>query len=196
MRSSFPQTIDISAKPSTASVAAPKAVVSRSVINQSLGADAFLLVGSLLSGVVCSGVVSGIEMGSALNSPVLRPLPWFVFLVCGAPSLFFLLIDTLRASRYPARMPFAYAQARTKKIYAQRIHLTLGAVYFAAILAAFCWSVPSMLLFSKLFVAAVFAIALYALGQSISSRRKSFAVTGLLCVVVLIAAQLFAVARL
>ena len=203
MRSSFPQTIDVSANPIgpvteavDATATAQKTRAIRTVINQSLGADAFLLVGSLLLGIVCSGAINSVEIGTELQNPLLKPLPWFVFLVCGLPSLVFLLIDTLRASHSPTRMPFAYAQSKTKNIYAKRLHLALGAVYFAAILVAFCWSVPSMLLFSKLFVSAVFAIALYALGQSITSRRKSFVVTGLIFLIVLIAAQIFAMARL
>ena len=53
-----------------------------------------------------------------------------------------------------------------------------------------------MPLLSKFFVSAVFAIALYALGQSIPSRRTSFVVSGLLFLVVLVATQTFIVLKL
>lgn len=194
MRASYPQTIDISAIPVKTAVEA-RLVDLRSAINQTLGADAFLLVGSLLIGIVCSGVTSSLRTGSELNGSTIGMLSWFVFGACNVPSLLFLLADTLKASRCPIRIPFAYPPRRVKAIYAKRVHLALLAIYFSAIFSAFCWSVPAMPVFSRLFVAAVFAIALYALGQSISSIRKSFFMTGTIFLVVLVAAQLFALAR-
>ena len=197
MQSSYPQTIDVSVEPTEPIVVAESQSVDfRLAINQSLGADAFLLVGSLLMGILCSGAVSVMDVNSELTPPWLRPLPWFVFIACVAPALWNLLLDTLSAASRPARLPFAYSQTQAKAIYAKRLHLALAAIYFAFMLVAFCWSVPSMLMFSKLFVAAVFALALYALGQSIPSRRQSFVVTGSLFLVVLIAAQLFVIAAL
>ena len=197
MRSSYPQTIDVSTEPvAHPSTIEPQVVDSRSAINQTLGADAFLLTLSLLIGIVCGGVIGDADASRGLNSLLLKPLPLFVCWVCSAPSLVFLISDTIKAShRYPARMPFGYPLPRIKAVYARRIHIVLLAIYFSAMVAAFCWSVPSMPVVSRLFVAAVFAIALYALGQSIASRRKSLMVTGALFLMVLIATQFFVLVR-
>ena len=72
----------------------------------------------------------------------------------------------------------------------------LLAFYFTAILVALCWSALTMVLVSKIFVSAIFAFALYALGQSIPSKRLSFVVSGILFLVVLIATQAFILMRL
>ena len=67
---------------------------------------------------------------------------------------------------------------RKKPVSAQRVHLGLAMVYGLLIFVALCWSVSAMAVFSKLFVSAVFAIALYALGQSIPSKAQSFVISG------------------
>lgn len=117
-------------------------------------------------------------------------------LICGLPSLFFWFVDVLSALRNPAVLPFAGSRASLRKIYAQRVHLLLMAGYFASILVALCWSAVNMLLVSKLFISAVFALALYALGQSIPSKRLSFVVSGALFLVVLLSIQVFIVTQL
>ena len=67
---------------------------------------------------------------------------------------------------------------RKKPVSTKRVHLVLSMVYGLLIFAALCWSVSAMAVFSKLFVSAVFAIALYALGQSIPSKAQSFVISG------------------
>ena len=194
MSASCPRTIDVSVLP-VESVEV-RLIDPRTVINQTIGADAFLLIGSLLIGIICSGVASGTIAGSELQSATVSLPPWFVFGACSAPALMFLAVDTLKASRHSMQMPFAYPLRRVRAIYAKRIRLALLGAYFSAIFSALCWSIPTVSLFSRLFIAAVLAIALHALGQSISSIRKSFAVTGTIAstifLVILAAAQLFA----
>ena len=197
MRSSSPQTVDISAEPLTANaVVEPMAAEADSAIRQSLGTDAFLLFISLLMGILCNSAVSLVDAGSELGATMLRPSGWFILLACVAPSLVALLLDVLRASSNPLVLPFAQSQSRMKTIYAKRIHLALLAFYFTSILVALCWSAPTMVLPSKLFVSSIFAIALYALGQSIPSRRNSFIVSGILFLVVLVTTQAFIMMRL
>ena len=194
MNTSYPQTIDISVLPVEPVEA--RLIDLRTAINQTIGADAFLLISSLLVGAICSGVAGGTSAGSELQSSAMSLLPWFVFGVCSVPSLMFLAVDTLRAARHPMQVPFAYPLPRVRAIYAKRIRLALLGTYFSAIFSAFCWAAPTLPLFSKLFAAAVLAIALHALGQSISSLRKSFMVTGTIAstifLVILAAAQLLA----
>lgn len=197
MRYSAPQTVDILAAPLTAAVVVESQIAdARSVIRQSIGTDTFLLFISLLMGILCSSAVGLVEASSDLEATMLRPPTWFIYLACAAPSLLVLIFDGLRASSNPLTLPFAQSESRMKMIYAKRIHLGLLAFYFTSILVALCWSAPSMLLFSKMFVAAIFAIALYALGQSIPSRRSSFIVSGILFLVVLVTTQAFIMMRL
>lgn len=191
MSTSYPQTIDISVLPVEPVEA--RLIDLRTAINQTIGADAFLLIGSLLIGTICSGVANG-TAGGELPSSAVSPLSWFVFGACNAPSLLFLAVDTLGASRHPMKLPFAYPSYRVKAIYAKRIRLALLGIYFSAIFSACCWSVPALPLVSKLFVAAMLTIALYAVGQNISSVRKSFMVTGAIASTIFLA--ILAVAQL
>ncbi|MEL7052047.1 MAG: hypothetical protein ABG776_10145 [Cyanobacteria bacterium J06555_13] len=201
MRYDPPHTVDVSAEqlePFERQVIQP--LDTRSAISQSFGVDIFLFFISLLAGVLFSGAIGAIDTGSlspnVANVGVLIPSRWFIIAVCAFPAICWLFVDTLSALSNPATLPFARSKAGMKAVYARRIHLGLLAFYFTAILVALCWSAFSMLLVSKLFVSAVFAIALYALGQSIPSRRLSFIVSGLLFVVVLVTTQAFIVTRL
>ena len=197
----IPHTVDVSAErltPFEPPIVQPSDA--RSAISQSFGVDVFLFFVSLLAGVLFSGAISAIDTSSfsngVANVSVLIPPRWFIFAVCAFPSVVWLFLDSLSALSNPATLPFARSKAGMKAVYARRIHLGLLAFYFTAILVALCWSAFSMLLVSKLFVASVFAIALYALGQSIPSRRLSFIVSGLLFVVVLVTTQAFIVMKL
>lgn len=197
MRYNPPQTVDISAEPIMPFASPPPQVRSfRLVIRQTIGVDIFLLFISLLTAVLFSSAIGVMDGTNDLGTLMLRPPRWFLFFACAIVPGFYLFIDGLSALSNPRVLPFARSQAAMKAIYAKRIHLLLLAFYFIAILVALCWSAPSMVLASKFFVAAVFAIALYALGQSIPSRRLSFIVSGILFLVVLIATQTFIVFRL
>lgn len=197
MRYSPPNTVDISAEPvAPFPTAVPRQSTLRSVIVQSLGIGTFLVFVSLMLGVLFSSAI-GAAFGSAdLGQVVFSPPKWFLFLSCSLPALAFLCLDGLTTLSNPASLPFGRSQGHMKAMYAKRIHLMLLGFYFTAILVALCWSAPSMLLMSKVFVASLFSIALYALGQSIPSRRTSFIVSGILFMVVLIATQAFIVLKL
>lgn len=201
MRYSPPHTVDISAEPVTAFPASEsrrrhQRSAIRSAVVQSLGTGAFLVFVSLLLGVLFSSAI-GAAFGSAdLGQVVLTPPRWFLFLSCSLPAVAFLCLDALTALRKPVALPFGRSPGSMKTIYAKRIHLMLLGFYFTAILVALCWSAASMPLMSKVFVSSLFSIALYALGQSIPSRRTSFIVSGILFLVVLIATQAFIVLKL
>jgi hypothetical protein len=167
-----------------------------SIIKQTIGVDCFLLFIAVLMGFLFSGAVSVVNDTNNLGTLMLRPPQWLIFMSCVIGPLLYLLVDILSSLTNPLKLPFARSMVGTKSLYAKRIHLLLLALYFTAILVALCWSALSMPLFSKLFVSAVFAVALYALGQSIPSRRMSFIVSGCLFLVVLVATQAFIVMRL
>lgn len=197
MRHSSPQTVDITAEPVNGF--SPQVSITRTpwpAIRQSLGVDIFLIFVSLLLGWLFSSAISAVDATTDLSRVVLTPPKWLIFFSSALPALIYLGADTLTALARPNTLPFARSESQLKAIYARRFHLFLLAFYFTAILVALCWSAGSMLLVSKLFVSAVFAIALYALGQSIPSRRTSFIVSGILFLVVLITTQSFIVLKL
>ncbi|MEL6938141.1 MAG: hypothetical protein AAFO84_03000 [Cyanobacteria bacterium J06598_1] len=197
MRYDPPHTVDVSAeplRPFQPPVVTP--VDPRSAITQSLSVDAVLLALSLLLGVLFSSAISAVDVSGIENVQTLKPPHWFIFGACALPSLIWVFIDGLSALSNPAVLPFARSKVAMKALYAKRFHWLLLGFYFTAILVALCWSAFSMLLVSKIFVAAVFAIALYALGQSIPSRRMSFVLSGILFVVVLVTTQAFIVLKL
>mgnify|MGYP001802336921 CR=1 FL=1 len=193
-----PHTVDVSAeplKPFQPPIESPPLPL-RAVIAQSLAVDIFFLFVSFLLGVLFSSAVSAVDVTGIYNVAVLRPPLWLIFGVCALPPALWLFIDGLSALSNPAVLPFARSRVAMKAMYAKRFHLLLLAFYFTAILVALCWSAFEMLLVSKLFISAVFAVALYALGQSIPSRRLSFVLSGVLFVVVLVATQAFIVLKL
>ncbi len=198
MRQYPPHTVDISAE----SISAFTPPVNgrknfRAAIRQSLGIDIFLVFISLLLGLLFSSATGTVVAPTGIERDVLfAPPQWLIFAVCALPSSLFLLLDMLSMLSNPAALPFARSRNSMQAIYTSRMHLILLAFYFTSILVALCWSAATMLLASKLFVAAIFAFALYALGQSIPSKRLSFIVSGILFLVVLIATQAFIVMRL
>ncbi len=202
MRQYPPHTVDISAEPLPAYVPpVTHRKKASAAIRQSLGIDVFLVFISLLVGLLFSSaigaVVAPVSPGLAPDqSNIFIPSQWLIFAACALPGLLFLLLDLLNALSNPAALPFSRSKNGMQAIYASRIHLILLAFYFTAILVALCWSAATMSLISKLFVAAIFAFALYALGQSIPSRRMSFIVSGILFLVVLTAMQAFILMRL
>lgn len=196
MRYSPPPTVDISAKSARPLSPVPRGTNLGSAIGQSLSVDIFFIGVSLVLGLLFSSAVGVVESTNDLGSFMLRPPSWFIYFVCAVGPILYLFVDALSALSNPAALPFARTSAGMKAIYTKRVHLLLLALYFTSILVALCWSAPSMLLTSKLFVSAVFGIALYALGQSIPSRRLSFIVSGILFMVVLVTTQIFIVARL
>ncbi|MEM9152237.1 MAG: hypothetical protein AAGB19_17515 [Cyanobacteria bacterium P01_F01_bin.3] len=192
-----PHTVDISAEPLRPfQPPVVQSLTTRMVVAQSLGLDVFFIVLSLLVGVLFSGAVSAIDTTGIENVGLLKPPTWLIFAACALPPALWLFVDGLSAMSNPAVLPFARSRTAMKAVYAKRIHLLLLAFYFTAILVALCWSAFAMLLVSKLFVSAIFAVALYALGQSIPSRRLSFVLSGFLFLVVLITTQSFIVLKM
>jgi hypothetical protein len=197
MRHYPPHTVDISAEP--VSAFAPPVNQQRdftAIIRQSLGVDIFLVFVSLLIGLLFSSAISAVVAPANQEGILLIPPQWLIFVACALPSIVCLLLDTLSMLSNPIALPFARSRNSMHAIYAKRLHLILLAFYFTAILVALCWSALTMPLLSKLFVSAIFGFALYALGQSIPSKRLSFIVSGILFLVVLIATQAFIVVRL
>jgi len=196
MTNTHPHTVDIPAESVSAFGATVSPAYDYSVTTrQSLAVDVALLLVSLISGTLFSIVVGTIDAPADTGLLVLPP-QWLVLFACIAPALLWAFVDVLNMLSNPAALPFARAQAKRKAIYFQRVHTLLLAFYFTAIVVALCWSALTMPLFSKLFVAAIFSFALYALGRSIPSRSTSFIVSGILFLVVLVATQMFIVMRL
>ena len=197
MRQPAPPLVDIPAvSVTTATSLESRSYYFRSAIQPSLGVDSFLALASLLIGLLLGGSVNSIETATGLSRAALLPPSWLIVLICGLPALVFLFVDVLSAFSNPATLPFARSRGGLQKLYARRLHVLLLVGYFASILVALCWSAVNMLLVSKLFISAVFALALYALGQSIPSRRLSFVISGILFLVVLLGIQAFIVAAL
>ena len=199
MRYSPPQVVDIMAEPVTPAGSTPRpqrsSAIHRAVI-YSLGIDISLLVLMLAISAVFIGTATMADAASTLYSPLVKPPRLLFPILAVLPPLCFLSKDVFSAVRNPEALPFARSRNSRLAIYTSRVHTHLLAFYFCSILAALCWSAPSMVMFSKLFVSAVFSIALYALGRSIPSRKMSFLVSGVLFVVMLIATQVFIVLRL
>ncbi len=193
----FPHTVDIAVGPlEPFQPPADRQIEPRVVIVQSLLVDVCLIGVSLLAGLLFSNAVSAIDVSGIDRVGLLKPPQWLIFFACALPAVMCLFTDMLSSISNPAVLPFARSRNAAKALYAKRFHSLLLAFYFTAILVALCWSAFSMLLVSKLFVSAVFAIALYALGQSIPSQRLSFALSGILFIVVLVATQAFIVMKL
>lgn len=167
-----------------------------SAARQSLGIDFFLIFISLLIGLMFSGTMGAVVAPANLERALFVPPQWLIVTACALPALLCLFVDTLSTVSNPVALPFARSKSSMQAAYANRVHLMLLAFYFTAILVALCWSALTMVLVSKIFVSAIFAFALYALGQSIPSKRLSFLVSGILFLVVLIATQAFILMRL
>ncbi len=201
MRYANPSTVNVTANPTntpttsfTPSIFQPRSLPQ--IIRQTLSVDVFLVIISLLMGILFSRAVGEVSSSATANSSLFMPPSWFIFLSCLLPTFICLLLDGLSIFSNPSVLPFAGSPARVKAVYAKRLHLLLLAFYFTAILVALCWSASSMLLASKIFVSAIFALALYSLGQSIPSQRLSFIVSGILFLIVLLGTQIFIVMRL
>ena len=201
MRYTNPSTVNVTANatnnpatPFTASAFQHRSLTT--IIWQTISVDVLLAIVSVVIGLLFSRAVAGVEVTTTTNISLLMPPLWLIFLICVLPAFIAFLLDGLSIFSNPAVLPFAGSPARVKAVYAKRIHLLLLAFYFTAILVALCWSAFAMLLVSKIFVSAIFALALYSLGQSIPSRKLSFIVSGILFLIVLIGTQVFIVRRL
>ncbi|MEM6448937.1 MAG: hypothetical protein AAF703_01350 [Cyanobacteria bacterium P01_D01_bin.105] len=201
MKNTHSPTVDVSSNaPSSSARASKPPTHNRShygvAARRSLTVDAAWVLISLIVGSLFSMVAGTLNESVESSHVPLLPSPWFLLLVCAAPALLWSLVDILSLFNNPAALPFARSQSSRQGLYFQRAHTLLIALYFTAIVVALCWSAVTMPLISKLFVAAIFSFALYALGRSIPSQRTSFIVSGVLFLIVLVVTQLFIVMRL
>ncbi|MEL6250159.1 MAG: hypothetical protein AAFY78_03080 [Cyanobacteria bacterium J06648_16] len=162
-----------------------------SLVFPSIAINLLVLAVAVVAAVLFGRTISAAESSAALSQTLVAPPQWIVLASLLIVPVWHLTLDGLSTMGNRLRLPFAGSQQRAKRIYAGRVHLVLLAFYFNAILVALCWSAAAMPLFSKLFLAAVFAIAIYALGQSVPSTRLSYLLSGVLFVIVLIATQTF-----
>ena len=160
-----------------------------------LGIDLLIVLVAAVAAFLFSQAVN-LALSSASISQTLQAPPRLLVVVSSVIiPVFYMAMDGLNAAGNRLKLPFAGSRKRAQQIYARRIHLGLLALYFNAILVALCWSASAMPVMSKLYLAAVFAIAIYALGQSIPSTKLSFTLSGVLFVIVLMATQTFIIAK-
>ena len=160
-----------------------------------LGVDLLILLVATIAALVFSHAVSLAMASESINQTLQAPPRFLVVLSSLVIPLFYTALDGLNAAGNRLKLPLAGSRKRAQQIYARRIHLGLLALYFNAILVALCWSASAMPVMSKVYLAGVFAIAIYALGQSIPSTKLSFTLSGVVFVVVLLATQTFIITK-
>ncbi|MEM1255277.1 MAG: hypothetical protein AAGI69_22800 [Cyanobacteria bacterium P01_H01_bin.21] len=160
-----------------------------------LGADLVILLVAIVAAFLFSQAISLAMSSESINQTLQAPPRFLIVVSSLIVPLFFMALDGLNAAGNRLKLPFAGSRKRAQQIYARRIHLGLLALYFNAILVALCWSASAMPVMSKIYLAGVFAIAIYALGQSIPSTKLSFTLSGVVFVVVLLATQTFIITK-
>ena len=160
-----------------------------------LGVDSIILLVAAIAAFIFSQAVHLALSSESINQTLQAPPRFLVVLSSLLIPAFFMAMDGINAAGNRLKLPFAGSRKRAQQIYARRIHLSLLALYFNAILVALCWSASAMPVMSKVYLAAVFAIAIYALGQSIPSTKLSFTLSGILFVIVLLATQTFIITK-
>ncbi len=160
-----------------------------------LGVDLIILLVATVAAFLFSQAVNLALSSESINQTLQAPSKLLVILTSVIIPVFYIAMDGLNAANNRLKLPFAGSRKRAQNIYARRIHLTLLAMYFNAILVALCWSASAMPVMSKIYLAAVFAIAIYALGQSVPSTKLSFTLSGILFVIVLLATQTFIITK-
>lgn len=160
-----------------------------------LGVDLLIVLVAAVAAFIFSQAINLALSSEAINQTLQAPPQLVVVVSSLMVPVFFMAMDGLNATGNRLKLPFAGSRKRAQQIYATRIHLSLLALYFNAILVALCWSASAMPVMSKIYLAAVFAIAIYALGQSIPSTKLSFTLSGILFVIVLLATQTFIITK-
>lgn len=150
---------------------------------------AFLLVASVM-GYGLGYIISLVNSGLGLQIAMIAPPQRLMFFSVASVALVFLLLDSFRAIALPSRLP-ARSAKRAWSIYTRRLHWFLAAFFFDAMVIALGWSAAEMPVVSKFFIAAVFALALYASSRSIPSLRLSFWLMSGLFLAMLAATQAF-----
>ena len=167
-----------------------------SLVIPSLAINLLMLLVAGVAAVLFGRTIDLAQSSTILSQRLVAPPQWLVMTTLLLVPGWYLILDAMSTMGNRLRLPFAGSQQRAKRIYAGRVHLVLLAFYFNAILVALCWSAAAMPLFSKLFLSAVFAVAIYALGQSVPSTRLSYTLSGILFVIVLVTTQAFILYRM
>lgn len=160
-----------------------------------LGIDLIIVLVAAVAALLFSQAINLAVASASINQTLQAPPQLLVVLSSLMIPVFYMAMDGLHAAGNRLKLPLAGSRKRAQQIYARRIHLGLLALYFNAILVALCWSASAMPVMSKIYLAAVFAIAIYALGQSIPSTKLSFTLSGVLFVIVLLATQTFIITK-
>ncbi|MEO0352000.1 MAG: hypothetical protein AAF282_18345 [Cyanobacteria bacterium P01_A01_bin.15] len=160
-----------------------------------LGIDLLIVLVAAITAFLFSQAINLALSSESINQVLQAPPQILVIVSSLAVPVGYMALDLLHAANNRLKLPFAGSRKRAQQIYARRIHLGLLALYFNAILVALCWSASAMPVMSKIYLAIVFAIAIYALGQSIPSTKLSFLLSGALFVVVLLATQTFIITK-
>lgn len=160
-----------------------------------LGVDLLIALVAAIAAFLFNQAINLALSSESINQTLQAPPPLLVVGSSLVIPLVYIVLDVLNASSNRLKLPLAGSRKRAQHIYARRIHLGLLALYFNAILVALCWSASAMPVMSKIYLAAVFAIAIYALGQSIPSTKLSFTLSGVLFVIVLLATQTFIITK-
>lgn len=160
-----------------------------------LGIDLIIVLVAAVAALLFSQAINLAVASASINQTLQAPPQLLVVLSSLMIPVFYMAMDGLNAVGNRLKLPLAGSRKRAQQIYARRIHLGLLALYFNAILVALCWSASAMPVMSKIYLAAVFAIAIYALGQSIPSTKLSFTLSGVLFVIVLLATQTFIITK-
>ncbi len=160
-----------------------------------LGVDLLIVLVAAAAAFLFNQAVTLALSSESINQTLQAPSPELIMVTSLIIPVFYTVIDGLNAVSNRLKLPSAGSRKRAQQIYARRIHLGLLTLYFNAILVALCWSASAMPVMSKIYLAAVFAIAIYALGQSIPSTKLSFTLSGILFIIVLLATQTFIITK-
>ena len=160
-----------------------------------LGVDLLIVLVAAITAFLFSQAINLALSSESINQVLQAPPQILVIVSSLVVPVGYMAVDLLHAANNRLKLPFAGSRKRAQQIYARRIHLGLLALYFNAILVALCWSASAMPVMSKIYLAIVFAIAIYALGQSIPSTKLSFLLSGALFVEVLLAPQTFIITK-
>jgi hypothetical protein len=175
-------------------VAAPRSATS--AILPSLAVDLVVIAVTAIAAYLFNQTIGLAEASEALQRTLQAPPHLLITLSILLIPAWYLAIDIINTLGNKLKLPFAGNDKRIQRVLAGRVHLVLLSLYFNAILVALCWSAAAMPIFSKLFLSAVFAVAIFALGKSIPSTKLSFLLSGILFLIVLIATQAFIIFKM
>ncbi|NEQ30894.1 MAG: hypothetical protein F6K04_07815 [Leptolyngbya sp. SIO4C5] len=116
-------------------------------------------------------LVATLGLGSSVSVTALQGISVFALV---ASAVVFLLQDILRLFSPRLCLPLEYSTAKANSIYWQRLQISLLAVSFSLILITVGVAFPRMVLVSRLFIAAIFALTILAVRKSIPAAKVGF----------------------